>query len=202
LQALDRLKLTGKTLVIFTSDNGPVVDDGYRDLAVPLLGDHSPAGPWRGGKYSAFEGGTRVPTITRWPGHVKVGVSGAVVGQVDLLRSLAVLVGETLGEEDGPDSFNVLPALFGDSRTGRVHLVQQSGVLSLRQGTWKVIEAGRGPARFAATNIESGRSPRPQLYDLQADPGETANLAEADPDRLQAMLARLGAIREAGHSRP
>src|SRR5580765_6426275 len=83
LRTLDRLGLTNNTLVIFTSDNGPVVDDGYRDQAVEKLGGHKPAGPYRGGKYSNFEAGTRVPWIMRWPGHVTHGVSNALVSQVD-----------------------------------------------------------------------------------------------------------------------
>ena len=87
--ALRRLGRADNTLIIFTSDNGPVVDDGYQDGAVEELGDHRPAGPYRGGKYSNFEAGTRVPWIISWPGRIQPGVSDALVSQVDLLRSLA-----------------------------------------------------------------------------------------------------------------
>ena len=94
LAALDRLKLADDTLVIFTSDNGPVVDDGYKDDAVAKLGTHTPAGPFRGGKYSNFEGGTRVPWLLRWPARVKPAVSDALISQVDLFASLAALTGQ------------------------------------------------------------------------------------------------------------
>ncbi len=67
METLDRLRLTDKTLIIFTSDNGPVLDDGYADGAVADANGHIPAGPWRGGKYSTYEGGTRVPFLVRWP---------------------------------------------------------------------------------------------------------------------------------------
>ena len=96
LDTLERLKLTRDTLFIFSSDNGPVVDDGYRDQAVEKLGDHKPAGPLRGGKYSAYDGGTRVPFVVRWPGTVKPGVSAAPLSQVDLLASFAALAGRKL----------------------------------------------------------------------------------------------------------
>ena len=108
LDALDRLKLTENTLVILSSDNGPVVDDGYEDQAVEKLGDHKPAGPWRGGKYSNFEGGTRVPFLVRWPGRVKPGTSEALISQVDFIASFAALTGQSLGRDDAPDSMNVL----------------------------------------------------------------------------------------------
>src|SRR5215467_6884583 len=99
LDTLDRLNLTRDTLFIFSSDNGPVVDDGYRDRSPELLGDHKPAGPLRGGKYSAYDGGTRVPFLVRWPGTVSPGVSDAMVSQVDLLASFASLTAQKLPAE-------------------------------------------------------------------------------------------------------
>jgi arylsulfatase A-like enzyme len=123
LHTLDRLGLSTNTLVILSSDNGPVVDDRYRDGAVEHLGDHRPAGPLRGGKYGIFEGGTRVPLITRWPRHITPGVSDALICHVDFLASFAVLTGQKLAAGEGPDSRNVLPALLGQSETGRDELV-------------------------------------------------------------------------------
>ncbi len=201
LKTLDRLKLFDNTLVILTSDNGPVVDDGYRDEAVERLGSHRPAGPWRGGKYSAFEGGTRVPFIVRWPGRVKPGTSDAVVCQIDLPASLAALTGHTLGPKDAPDSFNVLPALLGDSPSGRDQLVEQAGALSLRLGKWKYIEPSHRPRVNTNTNIELGNDPAGQLYDLAADPGETRNLVTVHTHRVMEMQAILQRIREEGRSR-
>ena len=201
LDALDRLKLANDTIVIFTSDNGPVVDDGYKDQAVEKLGAHRPAGPWRGGKYSNFEAGTRVPFIVRWPGRIKPGVSNALVSQVDLFVSLATLVKQPLEMAAAPDSFNVLPALLGQSRTGRQFLVEQAGVLSLRDGQWKYIEPGKGPKMSTNTNTELGNDPAGQLYDLARDPGETTNLAARQPARANEMKQRLQQIRQAGRSR-
>jgi arylsulfatase A-like enzyme len=188
--------------VIFTSDNGPVVDDGYQDQAVERLGDHRPAGTLRGGKYSAFEGGTRVPFIARWPQGGKIGVSDALISQVDLPATLAALTGQTLQPDDAPDSWVVLPAILGNSRKGRDHLVEHAGVLSLRQGPWKLIEPGNGPKVFSQTQIESGQNRVLQLYDVVADPGETNNLANAHPERIQSMTALLEKLKADGRSRP
>ena len=202
LDALDRLNLAQKTLVLFTSDNGPVLDDGYRDDAASKNGSHVPAGPWRGGKYSNFEGGTRVPFIVRWLGQVKPGASDVLVSQVDLPASFAALVGRTLAPADAPDSVNVIDALLGRSARGREHLVEQAGALSLRKGQWKYIQPGEGPRRSLETAIELGNDPGGQLYDLAADPGETRNLAGAHPGRVKEMSTLLDSIRTAGRSRP
>jgi arylsulfatase A-like enzyme len=196
LKTLDRLNLANNTIVILTSDNGPVIDEGYRDDAVEKLGDHKPAAPLRGGKYSSFEAGTRVPLIVRWPARVKPGVSGALISQVDLLASFASLTGRKLAAADARDSFDVLPALTGRSKKGRDHIVEQAGGLALRQGDWKYIEPRQGPKINANTNTELGNDPNPQLYDLSRDIGEKNNLAGRYPDRVQAMEAMLRKIRE------
>lgn len=197
LKTLDRLGIADKTLVILTSDNGPVVDDGYRDRAVEALGDHRPSGPLRGGKYSAFEAGTRVPFLVRWPARIKPGVSDALVCQVDLLTSLASLVGGKVPAE-APDGVDVLPALLGESPAGRDSLVEHSGVLGIRQGPWKLIEPGKGPRVLAHTAVESGVSPEVQLYDLADDLGETRNLAKENPDKVRELQAKLKSIRNGG----
>lgn len=201
LETLDRLKLTSNTLVVFTSDNGPVVDDGYHDGAVEALGDHRPAGPFRGGKYSMFEGGTRVPLIASWPGRIRPRRSDALMCQVDFLASLAALTGRKLDPAAGPDSLDQLRALLGESDSGRDHLVEHARGLTLRQGAWKLIPPTEGPRMNKAVNIELGSDPAPQLYNLADDPGETRNLAAQQPRRVAEMTARLEKIRAAGRSR-
>lgn len=196
LDTLDRLKLAENTLVIFTSDNGPVVDDGYVDQAVEKLGAHKPWGPLRGGKYSRFEAGTRVPFMVRWPARVKRGISGALVSQVDLLASLASLVRQPVKSGEAPDSTNQLAALLGEDPRGRDHVVEHAGRLALREGRWKYIEPSNGPRRSEPTNTELANDPSPQLYDLDADIGETRNLAAQHPERVKAMADRLAAIRK------
>lgn len=202
LQTLERNGLTENTLVMFSSDNGPVVDDGYKDNAVEKLGSHKPAGAFRGGKYSNFDGGTRVPFLVRWPGHVKAdGESGALVSQVDLLSSLATLTGQTIPQTAAPDSMDILPALLGQSKKGRQRLVEHADTLSLIDGDWKFIEASDKPAVNRNTNTEMGNAPAPQLYNLAADPGETNNLALKEPQRVDKMQKQLETIRSTGRSR-
>lgn len=201
LNALDRLGLAESTLVVFASDNGPVVDDGYQDDAVEKLGDHDPAGGLRGGKYSAFEAGTRTPFIVRWPARVKPGVSDAIVSQTDLLASFAALTEQKLPDEAGPDSFNVLAALLGESQQGREQLVEVSSTVALRDGNWKYIEPKEGPAISANVNIETGLNEQPQLYDLASDPGEKQNVAAGNADKTEQMRALLERIRTEPSSR-
>jgi len=196
LDTLDRNGLTRNTVVIFSSDNGPVVDDGYRDEAVEKLGDHKPAGPFRGGKYSNFDAGTRVPMMVRWPGHVKPdSSSAALVSQVDLYASFAALAGGKAAGGSAPDSVNMLPALLGEDDRGRDWLVEHAGSLALIEGNWKLIAPGNGPKINRNTNTELGNDPAPQLYDLAEDIGEKNNLASQNPERVQAMVERLRKIR-------
>lgn len=198
LEALDRNKLARNTILMFSSDNGPVVDDGYRDDAVEKLGDHKPAGPLRAGKYSIFDGGTRVPMMLRWPGHVKPdSVSPALIGHVDFFASLADLTGTKPAAGAAPDSMEMLPAMLGRDTKGRDWLVEHAGSLGLIEGNWKVIAPSNGQKMNRNTNTEMGNDPQPQLYDLSKDIGEKNNLAGEYPDRVKSMLEHLQRIRGA-----
>jgi arylsulfatase A-like enzyme len=207
LATLDRLKLSGKTLVLFSSDNGPVVDDGYQDGSVEALDGHRPAGPYRGGKYSIYEGGTRVPLIARWPGRIPHGVSDALVSQVDFMASFSALAGKPLPNDVGPDSWNVLSALLGGaSERGREHLVEQAQGLALRKGAWKLIPSS---ADAPPKELEPGdKPPKPakssgiQLYNLLEDPGERKNVADSHPDLVETLTAELARLEKLGRSRP
>ncbi len=197
MKTLDSLQLTDNTLLIFTSDNGPVVDDGYQDQAVEKLGKHQPAGPFRGGKYSAFEAGTRVPMMVRWPQHVKPGVSDALFSQIDLMASLAALTEQPVPAEAGPDSQNALSTLLGATQSGRDFVVEHaaSGTLSIIKKPWKYIEPSDAAAYNEPTHTELGNAPTSQLYELTADRGEERNVAQQHPKVLKEMEALLDSIR-------
>ncbi len=201
LDHLDLIGVADNTLVLFSSDNGPVVDDGYKDDAVEKLGRHKPAGPLRGGKYSNFEGGTRIPLIARWPGRIKPGVSDALVGQQDLFASFAQLTGQKLGEDAAPDSFDVLPALLGETKKGREWIVEHARTLSMRKGEYKMIEANPGQAVQANTNTEMGAAQGAKLYRVNTDPGERADLAAQMPEKVAELGALLSKVRSAARSR-
>ena len=197
LDALDRCGLKEDTIVVFSSDNGPVLNDGYYDEAVELCGDHRAAGPLRGGKYSMYDGGTRVPFIVSWPGNVETGDSDALVSQVDFLASFAALAGVSLDEDAGPDSVDVLDALLGRSDEGRAEIVLE-GIQAktvLRQGDWVFIPPHQGPPVNTNVNIETGNSPVPQLYYLSDDIGQIENVASIHPDVAERMADRLREIR-------
>jgi arylsulfatase A-like enzyme len=197
MNKLEQLGIAHNTMIILSSDNGPVLDDGYEDEAVTALNGHTPWGPLRGGKYSAFEAGTRVPFIISWPGGIKPGVSNAMISQIDLMASFAAFFKQTIPVGDAPDSENQLQAMLGKSQTGRKMMVKQGmQTLSITQGEWKYIEPGKGPANSGLTNIETGNNPLPQLYNLKADPGERNNLATQFPDQVNQLAGLLKKIRE------
>ena len=204
IKTVDQLELTENTLFIFVSDNGPVLDDGYKDGAKQKLGKHKPSGIYRGGKYSIFEGGTRTPFITYWPGTIKPGVSDQVVCTVDLPASMAALAGQKLKKEACPDSFNLLPALLGKKDAkGRDHLIQQPNkgpTLAIRVGDWKLLSFGNAkPAKHLTYEKGKGKY---RLYNLSKDPSEKNDLSMKEPQRLKELLAKLEAIKAAGRSRP
>lgn len=192
MAALEKAGIAENTLIVLSSDNGPVVDDGYADQAVELLGDHKPWGVFRGGKYSSFEAGTRVPFIVSWPAEVKPGVSDALVSQVDLYASMAGLMGKTLENGAGPDSRNQLVAFLGKDNKGRDYIIEQAGSLSVSDGEWKYIAPSKGAAYNKLTNTELGNNKEAQLYNLKQDIGEKKNLAAEHPE----IVAKLKAILE------
>ena len=190
MKKLDQLGLTGNTIVVFSSDNGPVLDDGYADQAVELNGSHTPWGPMRGGKYSLLEAGTHVPFLVSWPGHIQPGTSEALVCQVDFAASFADLTGQP---NPGADSQDILGAFLGKSATGRTSLILEngSGKTLIRMNEWVMIPSYPGEALYKAVNIETGFSPVIQLYNLKTDPGQKKNLAGEERKRVIEMKGKL-----------
>ncbi len=200
-QVVNHLKAEGlleNTIIIFTSDNGPVLNDGYEDLADKLIGDHKPGGPFRGGKYSAFEAGTRVPMILHWPAKARPGKSEALLSHMDFYRSLAAILGVKIPEGEAKDSEDLSGALTGEKASGREWLLQESYTLSVRHAHWKYIAPvngkGKVPAWMANKGIESGLNYKPQLYNLENDVAENRNLADSLPDLVTKMQAYIDAI--------
>ena len=192
MKTLDEEGLLENTIVVFSSDNGPVVNDGYYDDAVEKLGDHKPWGPLRGGKYSLFEAGVRVPFIVQWKGRINPGVSDAVVCQMDLLASFARLTGQ---QPESADSHDLLDALLGNNNQGRTELIlEASSRTALRKGDWIMIPPHKGAERNKQVNIELGNSKEYQLYNLKDDIGQQNNLASSEPEKLQEMIESYQAI--------
>ncbi|WP_152285964.1 sulfatase family protein [Flavicella marina] len=195
LKTLEEEGLLENTLIVFSSDNGPVLNDGYYDDAVEKLGKHTPAGVLRGGKYSLYEAGTHVPFITSWKGTIKPGVSDALVCQMDLLTSISALVGSDITTND---SQNVLNAFLGKSKQGRQDLVlEASSKTAYRKGDWAMIPPYKGQAVLKQVNIELGNAPEYQLYNLKEDPSQQNNLASSNKAKLEEMIAGYTAIRGA-----
>ena len=198
METLDQLELTENTLIILSSDNGPVVDDGYKDKAEELLNGHTPSGPWRGNKYSAFEGGTAVPVIVRWPQKIKkTGDSDVLMSQIDWLASLGALINARLPKGSAPDSYDRLGNLIGTDKTDRPWIVEQSmnHTLSVRTKDWKYIEPNDDPTTFMkAEKIETGNLNVPQLYEMEKV-SEQENVAEKYPEKVFELQTILRQVR-------
>ena len=170
-----------------------MLDDGYADSAAELVGDHSITGGLRGSKYSAFEGGTRIPAVISWPGRItRPSVSGALISQIDLFRSLASIIEAELPEGAAPDSHDLSEVLLGADTTGRDWIVEWSYTLSVRTREWKYIAPNDYPKSLSwCPGIETGTEPVPQLYRL---PDEHTNVAPQHPDtvaELQKLLEEI-----------
>ncbi len=186
VKAIENLGLTKKSLIFFSSDNGPVLTDGYCDKGLELAGGHKPAGHLRGGKYSAFEGGTRVPAIFYWPSVIDPGETNALFSQVDLFASIASMLDIDLDKNAAPDSKDMSNILLGKSQQGRDTLLQESFTMALRLGDWKYIKPKEKSSWIEGKkNIEDGHSLDPQLYNMVNDPDEQDNLAEKHPEKVK-----------------
>lgn len=175
-----------------------MLDDGYKDDAVEKLGNHKPGGVYRGGKYSAFEAGTRVPFIVSWKGKVTPDkTNDALISQIDLYASLASLAGIKVENGQAPDSQDHLNVLLNKNNKSRDFVVEQSlnSTLSLIVGNWKYIEPSNGPKINVNTNTELGNLSEPQLYNLSNDAGETKNLANQYPQKVTEMKELLNKIK-------
>ena len=197
MKTLEENGLTENTIVIFSSDNGPVYDDGYDDGTTINLSNgevdrgHDGSAQWRGGKYQIYEGGTRVPFIVQWPARVKPGVSDALVNQIDFIASFAKMLNIKLSADEAYDSRDCLKALLGDDREGLSYTVEEAGdALAIRVGNWKYIEP---PQKNNRNPVQGGKEAA--LYNLKDDPGETRNILEMYPDKAAEMDKLLMAVR-------
>jgi len=193
METLRDEKLLDNTLIIFTSDNGPVLNDGYYDDAVEKLGSHKPWGPFSGGKYSLLQAGTHVPFVTYWKGKIEPGTSKALVSQLDLMASLSDLVNEKTPQID---SENLMNTFLGKSSKGRTELIIEAmSRTALRKGEWVMIPPYNGPQVMKKQNIETGNSKEYQLYNLNKDINEKENLAKTNKAKLDEMIETFEAIK-------
>ena len=195
LKQLEVEGISQNTMVIFSSDNGPVLDDGYQDGAVTQLNGHTPAGALSGGKYSSLEAGTRVPFILSWPAVVKASISPALVCQIDLIASFASLLNIPIPKGEAVDSENTLNAFLGKSVKGRSSLIKQAGSLALVKDDWKYISPNNGVPYAKLVGIETGNLPKPQLFNLKDDISEKNNLAEKYPEKVKELAQLMEAIK-------
>lgn len=189
--------LLENTIIIFSSDNGPVLDDGYKDDAESLNGAHLPAGPLRGGKYSKFEGGARIPLIVSWKGNIKSQTSQALLSQVDFMASFAKMLNVKLEESDAPDSQEMIDVILGEKQEGREDLLFESvsGGEVLRQGKWAYLSPSPGPQVNVYTNTELGNSLDHQLYNMDYDINQRKNVAQFYPEVVEKMNKRINEIK-------
>lgn len=192
IQALEDAGVADNTLVIFTADNGHSHYTGWDKL---VEAGHMPSGPFRGHKADIWEGGHRVPFIVRWPGHVEAGVTNdSLICLTDIMATCAAVVGEQLPDSAGEDSINMLPAFeHATSEPIRNAIVHHDrwGRFAIRQEPWKLVILA-----------EKDKEPDLQLYNIDEDAGETTDVSDAHPDRVESLLALLNDCVAKGRSTP
>ncbi|MFR9503296.1 MAG: sulfatase-like hydrolase/transferase [Rikenellaceae bacterium] len=187
IKKLEKEGLLENTLIVFSSDNGPVLNDGYVDGAWELLGDHKPAGDLRGGKYSLFDGGTRVPFFVYWKGQITPMRSDALVSQLDLVASVANLIDTEIPA--GLDSEDHLDAFMGKSNVARSkYVVEANGRLAYRNGNYALIPPYKGK-KTNETGNEIGIVEEFSLYDLAQDPTQHTELSATEPELMAKLKA-------------
>ena len=191
--ALEEHGMTDNTLVIFTSDNGCSKAAGIGKLAAQ---GHKVSAHLRGSKADIWDGGHRIPFIARWPGHIEPGsTSDQLICLVDLFATVEELTGGWVKGIGCEDSVSFLPALSGkpieSTRAGVFHH-SISGHFAYRQGKWKLCLArASGGWSSPKENEAPKNSPPGQLYDLEADPSETTNLYESEPEVVARLVSQL-----------
>lgn len=189
---LEKEGLLENTMIIFSSDNGPVLNDGYKDDAAEKVGEHKPAGGLRGGKYSLFDGGTHIPLFVYWKGTISPVISDALICQMDLIASLGKLVNASLPE--GLDSREYLDAFMGKKLQARENLVVEAqGRMAYRQGDWMMIPPYRGQERNLTGN-ELGNLPEYALFNLKEDKAQQENRVVGNEPLLEEMKENFFAL--------
>ena len=194
MNTLDSLGIAGNTIFIFTSDNGPVLDDGYKDYAEEMLNGHTPSGIYRGGKYSIYEAGTRIPFIVRWPDKIKGGIRQQnMFSQVDFFPTMASVINSELSAEAVPDGRSYVDVLMGKDVPGCEYIIQQSlrGTLAIIEGEWKYIEPSNAPEIQKNTGIELGSYKTGALFNIGNDPTEKNNIIDEYPEIAERLAAKL-----------
>jgi arylsulfatase A-like enzyme len=210
MTTLDKLKLKDNTLIVFSSDNGPV----WYPADIEKFG-HRAAGPWSGMKGALTDAGHRMPFIASWPGKIEAGSScSELICFTDMMATLASLLGEKLPNDAGEDSFDISPLLRGEKpvktiRNSMVHVNYGSYTLAIREGDWKLIlPAGVYAVKDGTITPDvitetKGKGPNDkfQLYNLRTDPGEATNVFAQEPDKAKELFAALKADIARGRSR-
>ncbi|WP_411847500.1 sulfatase-like hydrolase/transferase [Roseibacillus persicicus] len=205
MEALEENGIADNTIVIFSSDNGPVYDDGYQDGTTVKTSSeevdrgHDGSGPYRGGKYQIYEGGTRVPLIIRWPQGIEPGVSDALVTQVDFLKSFANHLEVEVPADAARDSRDYLDAFLGKDEQGAEVILEQAKSVAIRQGPWKFFtgEAVQFRPKGQKANPKE-KTDEGQLFNVEKDLMEQNDLTEAESEKAAELRALLKKYRQSG----